>query len=70
MSEVDDVTSGWGGVTSGHDLCELRGHVTFRDRSLLLGIVHYSTTWSYKQVWTSLIKTRSPCDHINKFGLV
>ena len=21
-------------VTSGHDLCELRGHVTFRDRSL------------------------------------
>ena len=44
QSEDDDVTSGCG-VTSGHDLCELRGHVTFRDRSLLIGIVHYSTTW-------------------------
>ena len=35
-SEDDDVTSGWGGVTSGHDLCELIGHVTCRDRSLLI----------------------------------
>ena len=44
--DEDDVTSGGGGgVTSGHDLCELRGHVTCRDRSLLIGIVHYSTTW-------------------------
>ena len=40
MRMKDDVTSGWGGVTSGHDLCELIGHVTCRDRSLLLGIVH------------------------------
>ena len=35
-----DVTSGHDDVTSGLDLCELRGHVTFRDRSLLIGIVH------------------------------
>ena len=54
-SEDDDVTSGWGGVTSGHDLCELIGHVTCRDRSLLIGIVHYTTMWWYKQARTCLI---------------
>ena len=40
---------------SERDLTYIEDHVTCKGHSLLLGIVHYSTTWSYKQARTCLI---------------
>ena len=55
VSEDDDVTSCLMTSLPVMTFVTFVTFVTFRGRSLLLGIVHYSTTWSYKQARTCLI---------------